>query len=131
MVVCGADCQYSCNCVTLRSKIVMEKKINVDFVAKENLDFISELFKKKQPASLSSILDELERLSIEVKAGSARILPGMLTYDTPPQVIPSRTDKEGCYILSKAEMQKLKEDLEQYLQRNDECNSLRLEDLDE
>ena len=108
----------------------MEKK-NVDFVAKENLDFISELFKKKQPASLSSILDELERLSIEVKAGSARILPGMLTYDTPPQVIPSRTDKEGCYILSKAEMQKLKEDLEQYLQRNDECNSLRLEDLDE
>ena len=89
----------------------MEKKINVDLVAKEHLNLISEAFKKEQSASLSSILDELERLSIEVKAGSARILPGMLTYDTPPQVILSRTDKEGCYVLSKAEMKKLKEDL--------------------
>lgn len=36
------------------------------------------------------------------------IEPGMLIYDTPPQVIPSRIDKEGCYVLSKTEMQKLK-----------------------
>ena len=104
---------------------------NVDLVAKEHLNLISEAFKKEDSVSLSSILDELERLSIEVNAGSARILPGMLTYDTPPQVIPSRTDKEGCYVLSKAEMQKLKEDIEQFLQRKDECKSLCLEDLDE
>ena len=64
---------------------------------------------------MSSILDELERLRIEVKAGSGRILLGMFIYDTPPQVIPSRIDKEGCYVLSKVEMQKLKEDIEQYL----------------
>lgn len=36
------------------------------------------------------------------------IEPGMLIYDTPPQVIPSRIVKEGCYVLSKTEMQKLK-----------------------
>ena len=89
----------------------MEKKINVDLVAKEHLNLISEAFKKEQSASLSSILDELERLRIEVKTVSRRILPGMLIYDTPTQVIPSRTDKEGCYVLSKAEMQKLKEDI--------------------
>lgn len=59
------------------------------------------------------------------------IEPGMLTYGTPPQVIPSRIDKEGRYVLSKAEMQKLKEDIEPYLQRKDECKPLRLEDLDE
>lgn len=41
---------------------------------------------------------------------------GMLSYDTPPQVIPSRTDKEGRYVLSKAEMQRLKEVIEPYLQ---------------
>lgn len=81
--------------------------------------------------SSSSILDELERFRIEVKAGSGRILPDMLIYDTPPQVIPSRTDKEGRYVLSKAEMLKLKEDIEQYLQRKDECKPLCLEDLDE
>ena len=44
------------------------------------------------------------------------IEPGMLTYDTPPQVIPSRIDKEGCYVLSKAEMQRLKVVIEPYLQ---------------
>ena len=86
----------------------MEKKTNADFVVKERLELISKAFKKEDSVSSSSILDELERLRIEVKAGSDRILPGMLTYDTPPQVIPSRTDKEGRYVLSKAEMQKLK-----------------------
>lgn len=86
---------------------------------------------QKDFVSSSSILDELERLRIEVKAGSGRILPGMLIYDTSPQVIPSRTDKEDCYVLSKAEMLKLKEDIEQYLQRKDECKPLCLEDLDE
>ena len=55
---------------------------------------------------------------------------GMLIYDTPPQVIPSRIDKEGCYVLSKAKMQRLKEVIEPYLQRKDECKPLRLEDLD-
>ena len=85
----------------------MEKK-NVVLVVKERMDRISKAFKKEDSVSSSSILDELERLRIEVKAGSTRILPGMLTYDTPPQVIPSRTDKEGRYVLSKAEMQKLK-----------------------
>ena len=130
MEACGADCQCSCNCVTIRSKNVMGKKY-VDLVAKEHLNLISEALKKEDSASSSSILDELERLRIEVKAGSGRILPGMLTYDTPPQVILSRTDKEGRYVLSKTEMQKLKEDIEQYLQRKDECKPLCLEDLDE
>ncbi len=86
---------------------------------------------QKDFESSSSILDELERLRVEVKTGSGRILPGMLIYDKPPQVIPSRTDKEGCYVLCKAEMQKLKEDIEQYLQRKDECKPLCLEDVDE
>ena len=85
----------------------MEKK-NEDLVAKEYLNLISEALKKEDSASSSSILDELERLRIEVKAGSGRILPGMLTYDTPPHVNLSRIDKEGCYVLSKTEMQKLK-----------------------
>lgn len=112
-------------------QFVMETKTNVKFITKERLDLIAEAFKKEESSSLSSILDELERLRIEVKAGSGRILPGMFICDTPPQVIPSRIDKEGCYVLSKVEMQKLKEDIEQYLQRKDECKSLRLEDLDE
>lgn len=112
-------------------QFVMETKTNVKFITKERLDIIAEAFKKEESSSSSSILDELEHLRIEVKAGSGRILPGMLIYDTPPQVIPSRIDKEGCYVLSKTEMQKLKEDIEQYLQRKDECKSLRLEDLDE
>ena len=86
---------------------------------------------QKDFESLSSILDELERLRVEVKTVSRRILPGMLICDTPPKVIPSRTDKEGCYVLSKAEMQKLQEDIEQYLQRKDECKPLCLEDLNE
>ena len=85
----------------------MEKK-NVNFVVKERLNLISEALKKEGSVSSSSILDELERLRIEVKAGNGRILPGMLTYDTLPQVNLSRIDKEGCYVLSKTEMQKLK-----------------------
>ena len=48
------------------------------------------------------------------------IEPGMISYDTPPQVIPSRIDKEGCYVLSKAEMQRLKEVIAPYLQRKDD-----------
>ena len=59
------------------------------------------------------------------------IEPGMLNYDTPPQIIPYKTDKEGCYVLSKAEMQILKEVIAPYLQRKDECKPLCLEDLDE
>lgn len=85
----------------------MEKK-NLDLVAKEYLNLISEALKKEGSASSPSIPDKTERLRIEVKAGSGRILPGMLTYDTIPQVILSRIDKEGCYVLSKTEMQKLK-----------------------
>ena len=59
------------------------------------------------------------------------IEPGMISYDTPPQIIPYKTDKEGCYVLSKAEMQRLKEVIAPYLQRKDECKPLCLEDLDE
>ena len=59
------------------------------------------------------------------------IEPGMLNYDTPPQIIPYKTDKEGRYVLSKSEMQRLKEVIEPYLQRKDECKPLCLEDLDE
>ena len=59
------------------------------------------------------------------------IEPGMLNYDTPPQIIPYKTDKEGCYVLSKTEMQRLKEVIAPYLQRKDECKPLCLEDLDE
>lgn len=59
------------------------------------------------------------------------IEPGMISYDTPPQVIPSRIDEEGRYVLSKAKMQRLKEVIAPYLQRKDECKPLRLEDLDE
>ena len=44
------------------------------------------------------------------------IEPGMLNYDTPPQVIQSRIDKEGRYVLSKAKMKRLKEVIEPYLQ---------------
>lgn len=109
----------------------METKTNVKFITKERSDIIAEAFKKEESSSLSSILDDLERLRIEVKAGSGRILPAMLTYDTPLHVIPSITDKEGRYVLSKVEMQKLKEDIEHYLQRKDECKPLCLEDLDE
>ena len=56
---------------------------------------------------------------------------GMLSYDTPPQILPDRTDEEGRYVLSKAKMQILKEVIEPYLQRKDECKTLCLEDLDE
>ena len=59
------------------------------------------------------------------------IEPGMLYYDTPPQILPERTDEEGRYVLSKAKMHRLKEVIAPYLQRKDECKSLCLEDLDE
>ena len=48
------------------------------------------------------------------------IEPGMISYDTPPQIIPYKTDKEGRYVLSKTEMQRLKEVIEPYLQRKDD-----------
>ena len=48
------------------------------------------------------------------------IEPGMISYDTPPQIIPYKTDKEGCYVLSKAKMNRLKEVIEPYLQRKDD-----------
>ena len=44
------------------------------------------------------------------------IEPGMLNYDTPPQILPYKTDKEGRYVLSKTEMQRLKVVIEPYLQ---------------
>ena len=44
------------------------------------------------------------------------IEPGMISYDTPPQIISYKTDKEGRYVLSKAEMQRLKEVIAPYLQ---------------
>ena len=59
------------------------------------------------------------------------IEPGMISYDTPPQIIPYKTDKEGRYVLSKVKMKRLKEVIEPYLQRKEECKPLRLEDLDE
>lgn len=59
------------------------------------------------------------------------IEPGMLIYDTPPQILPDRTDEAGRYVLSKAKMQRLKEVIAPYLQRKDECKPLCLEDLDE
>ena len=58
------------------------------------------------------------------------IEPGMISYDTPPQILPSRTDKEGCYVLSKTEMQRLKEVIAPYLQRYDECKPLHSEEMD-
>ena len=110
----------------------MEKKTNVDFVAKERLDLISEAFKKEDSVSSSSILDELERLHIEVKGENCNILPGMLVYNTPIQTFSLfSTHKEGCYLLSNVEIQELEEQIEQFLQRKDECKSLLLEDLDE
>ena len=113
MEACGADCQYSCNYITIRSKIVMEKKTNVDFVAKENLDFISELFKKEESASSPSIPDELECLRKEARAESCKIMPGMLIYDNKTPALPLyHADKEGCYVLHKAEIQILKEKME-------------------
>ena len=48
------------------------------------------------------------------------IEPGMLTYDTPLQIIPYKTDKEGRYVLSKVKMKRLKEVIEPYLQRKED-----------
>ena len=48
------------------------------------------------------------------------IEPGMLNYDTPPQILPYKTDKEGRYVLSKVKMKRLKEVIEPYLQRKDD-----------
>ena len=48
------------------------------------------------------------------------IEPGMISYDTPPQVIPYKTDKEGRYVLSKVKMKRLKEVIEPYLQRKED-----------
>lgn len=112
MVACGADCQCSCNCITLRSKIVKEKK-NVDLVEKEHLNLISEAFKKEDSASSPSILDKLERLRIEARAAKRKIMPGMLVYDNRNPSLPLYpANKEGCCVLCKAEIQILKEQIE-------------------
>lgn len=104
----------------------MEKK-NIDFVSKENLDFISELFKKEESVSSPSIPDELERLRIEVRAGNGKIMSGMLVYGNKTPSLPLYpANKEGCCVLHKAEMQILKEKIEQFLQRKDECKPLHL-----
>lgn len=54
-------------------------KKKVDLVAKEHLNLISEALKKEGSASSPSILYELGRLRIEVKAGSARKTARMIT----------------------------------------------------
>ena len=112
MESCGADCQCSCNCATLRSKIEMEKK-NVDLVAKEHLNLISEALKKEGSASSHSIPDELECLRKEARAENCKIMPGMLIYDNKTPSLPlHHADKEGCYVLHKAEIQIFKEKME-------------------
>lgn len=109
----------------------MEKK-NVDFVEKEHLDLISEALKKEDSASSHSILDELECLRIEARAGNGNIMPGMLVFGNKmPSLLLSPANKEGCCVLCKAEIQILKEQIEQFLQRKDECKPLHLEELDE
>lgn len=105
----------------------MEKKTNVDFVAKEYLDFISEVFKKEESVSSHSILDELERLHIEVRAGNGNIMPSMLVFGNKTPSLPLYpANKEGCCVLCKAEIQILEEQIEQFLQRKDECKPLHL-----
>ena len=112
MEACGADCQCSCNCITLRSKIVMENK-NVDLVAKDHLNLISEALKKEGSVSSYSIPDELEFLRKEARAENCKITPGMLVYDNKtPSLSLYHADKEGCYVLHKAEMRILKEQIE-------------------
>lgn len=109
----------------------MEKK-NVDFVAKEHLNLISEAFKKEESASSPSILDKLERLRIAARAGNGNIMPGMLVFGKKTPSLPLfPANKEGCCVLCKAEIQRLKEHIEQFLQRKDECKPLHLEELDE
>lgn len=105
----------------------MEKKTNVDFVAKENLDFISEAFKKEESASSPSILDELKCLRIEARAENCNLMPGMLVFGNKTPSLPLYpANKEGCCVLCKAEIQILKEQIEQFLQRKDECKPLHL-----
>ena len=109
----------------------MEKK-NIDFVAKENLDFISEALKKEESASSPSILDKLECLRIETREKKRKIMPGMLVYGNSTPSLPLYpANKEGCCVLREAEIQILKEQIEQFSQRKDECKTLCLEDLDE
>lgn len=105
----------------------MEKKTNVDFVSKENLDFISETFKKEESASSPSILDKLERLRIEVRAGNGNIMPGMLVFGSETPSLPLYpANKEGCCVLCKVEIQILEEQIKQFLQRKDECKPFHL-----
>lgn len=109
----------------------MEKK-NVDLVAKEHLNLISEALKKEDSASSHSILDELKCLRIEVRAENVNIMPGMLVYGNKTPSLPLYpANKEGCCVLCKAEIQILKEQIEQFLQRKDECKPLHLEEMDE
>lgn len=103
------------------------KKKNVDLVAKEHLNLISEALKKEDSASSHSILDELERLRIEARAGNGNIMPGMLVFGNKTPSMPLYpTNKEGCCVLCKAEIQILEEQIKQFLQRKDECKPLHL-----
>lgn len=78
----------------------MEKKTNIDFVAKERLDLISEAFKKEDSASSPSILDKLERLRIEARAENGNIMSGMLVYGNKTPSLPLfPANKEGCCVL--------------------------------
>ena len=108
----------------------MEKK-NVDLVEKKHLNLISEAFKKEDSASSHSILDELECLRIEARAAKRKIMSGMLVYGNQTPSLPLYpANKEGCCVLRKAEIQILKEQIEQFLQRKDECKPLHLEEMD-
>ena len=90
----------------------MENK-NVDLVAKDHLNLISEALKKEGSVSSYSIPDELECLRKKARAENCKIMPGMLVYyNTPPSLPLYHADKEGCYVLHKAEMQILKEQIE-------------------
>ena len=90
----------------------MENK-NVDLVAKDHLNLISEALKKDGSVSSCSIPDELEFLRKEARAENCKIMPGMLVYDNKNPSLPLyHADKEGCYVLHKAEIQILKEQIE-------------------
>lgn len=87
----------------------MEKKTNGNFISKENLDFIAEAFKSQVSSSSSPTLDEND-------ASKEPLFP---------------TDKEGLIEFIQAQMQSLKEPIDDILHSEDDCKHLRLEDLDE
>ena len=87
----------------------MEKKTNGNFISKENLDFIAEAFKNQESTSLSPTLDKNDTFK-------EHLFP---------------TDKEGLIEFIQAQMQSLKEPVDDILHSEDDCKHLRLEDLDE